>query len=78
MEEELLTTPKAETEDTVDITAGEPQLSEAPQQTQSLTLAVADYTMIAVTSIPIGALSGAIFMIIGFAYLGIVHIFKKV
>ena len=76
MEEELLTTPEAETEDTVEITDGEPKVSEAPQQTESLTLAVEDYNMIAV--IPIGALSGAIFMIIGFAYLGIVHIFKKV
>ena len=77
MEEELLTTPEAETEDTVEITDGEPEVSEAPQQTESL-LAVEDYNMIAVKSIPIGALSGAIFMIIGFAYLGIVHIFKKV
>lgn len=76
--EELLTTPKAETEDTVEITDGEPKVSESPQQTESLTLAVEDYNMIAVKSIPIGALSGAIFMIIGFAYLGIVHIFKKV
>lgn len=76
--EELLTTPEAETEDTADITDGAPEVSEAPQQTESLTLAVEDYNMIAVKSIPIGALSGAIFMIIGFAYLGIVHIFKKV
>ncbi|RHQ67081.1 hypothetical protein DWY28_02580 [Ruminococcus sp. AF24-32LB] len=78
MEEELLTTPKEETEDTVEITDGEPKISETPQQTESLTLAVEDYNMIAVKSIPIGALSGAIIMIIGFAYLGIVHIFKKV
>lgn len=77
MEEELLTTPEEETEDTVEIT-DEQKVSEAPQQTESLTLAVEDYNMIAVKSIPIGALSGAIFMIIGFAYLGIVHIFKKV
>ena len=75
--EELLTTPEEETEDTK-ITDSEPEVSEAPQQTESLTLAVEDYNMIAVKSIPIGALSGAIFMIIGFAYLGIVHIFKKV
>ncbi len=76
--EELLTAPEEETEDTVEITDGEPKVSEAPQQTESLTLAVEDYNMIAVKSIPIGALSGAIIMIIGFAYLGIVHIFKKV
>lgn len=78
MEEELLTTPEEETEDTVEITDGELKVSETPQQTESLTLAVEDYNMIAVKSIPIGALSGAIIMIIGFAYLGIVHIFKKV
>lgn len=78
MEEELLTTPEEETKDTVEITDGEPKVSETPQQTESLTLAVEDYNMIAVKSIPIGALSGAIIMIIGFAYLGIVHIFKKV
>lgn len=78
MEEELLTTSEEETEDTVEITDGEPKVSETPQQTESLTLAVEDYNMIAVKSIPIGALSGAIIMIIGFAYLGIVHIFKKV
>ena len=78
MEEELLTTPEEEPEDTVEITDGEPKVSETPQQTESLTLAVEDYNMIAVKSIPIGALSGAIIMIIGFAYLGIVHIFKKV
>ena len=71
MEEELLTTPEAETEDTVEITDGEPEVSEAPQQAESLTLAVEDYNMIAVKSIPIGALSGAIFMrILGlFTYL---------
>lgn len=78
MEEELLTTPEEEIKDTIEITDGEPKVSETPQQTESLTLAVEDYNMIAVKSIPIGALSGAIIMIIGFAYLGIVHIFKKV
>ena len=76
--EELLTSPEEETAGPADITDGAPEVSEAPQQTESLTLAVEDYNMIAVKSIPIGALSGAIFMIIGFAYLGIVHIFKKV
>ena len=45
MEEELLTTPEAETEDTVEITDGEPKVSEAPQQTESLTLAVEDYNI---------------------------------
>ena len=56
MEEELLTTPEAETEDTVEITDGGPNVSEAPQQTESLTLAVEDYNMIAVKSIPISPL----------------------
>lgn len=46
-------------------------------ETAAYTLAVTDYNMIAVKSIPIGALCGAIIMIIGFTYLGIVHIFKK-
>ena len=78
MDEELLTTPEDETTDTVELTDGEPEVSEDSQQTESLTLAVEDYNAIAVKSIPIGALSGAIFMIVGFAYLGIVHIFKKV
>ena len=78
MDEELLTTPEDETTDTVEVTDGEPEVSEDSQQTESLTLAVEDYNAIAVKSIPIGALSGAIFMIVGFAYLGIVHIFKKV
>ena len=78
MDEELLTTPEDETTDTVEMTDGEPKVSEDSQQTESLTLAVEDYNAIAVKSIPIGALSGAIFMIVGFAYLGIVHIFKKV
>ena len=77
MDEELLTTPE-ETTDTVELTDGEPKVSEDLHQTESLTLAVEDYNAIAVKSIPIGALSGAIFMIVGFAYLGIVHIFKKV
>lgn len=76
--EELLTSPEEETAGAADITDGVPEISETPQQTESLTLAVEDYNAIAVKSIPIGALSGAIFMIIGFAYLGIVHIFKKV
>lgn len=45
---------------------------------ETMVLSVEDYNHIAVSSIPIGALSGAIFMIIGFAFLGIVKIFKKV
>lgn len=78
MDEELFTTPEDETADTVEVTDGDPEVSEDPQKTETLTLAVEDYNAIAVKSIPIGALCGAIFMIVGFAYLGIVHIFKKV
>lgn len=78
MDEELFTTPEDETADTVEVTDGDPEASEDPQETETLTLAVEDYNAIAVKSIPIGALCGAIFMIVGFAYLGIVHIFKKV
>ncbi len=78
MDEELFTTPEDETADTVELTDGDPEVSQDPQETESLTLAVEDYNAIAVKSIPIGALCGAIFMIVGFAYLGIVHIFKKV
>ena len=40
--EELLTTSEEETEDIVEITDGEPKVSETPQQTESLTLAVED------------------------------------
>lgn len=78
MDEELLTSPEEETEETVEVTDGELEVSETSQQIEAVTLAVADYNMIAVKSIPIGALCGAIFMIIGFTFLGIVHIFKKV
>lgn len=47
-------------------------------QVQSMTLSVSDYSNITVSSIPVGALCGAIIMIIGFTFLGIVKIFKKV
>ena len=53
--EELLTSPEEETAGTADITDGAQEVSETPQQTESLTLAVEDYNMIAVKSIPIGA-----------------------
>lgn len=41
-------------------------------------MTIQDYNHLAISSIPIGALSGAIFMIIGFTLHGIVKIFKKV
>ena len=59
------------------LTDGESEISDDTLQTEAF-LSVGDYNTIAVSSIPIGVLCGAIFMIVGFAYLGIVHIFKKV
>lgn len=83
--EELLTSPEEETDDSSqftddspEMTSGEPEVSDDVLQNTEALLSAGDYNTIAVKSIPIGALSGAIFMIIGFAYLGIVHIFKKV
>lgn len=62
-----------ETADSVNIT--EPEVSKSPEY-EALT--VQDYNHFAISSIPIGALSGAIFMIIGFTLHGIVKIFIKV
>lgn len=78
METEILTSPE-ETQPEDTFTEGES--SEAPSdsvQTEAYSLSVADYNHIAISSIPIGALSGAIFMIIGLSFLGIVKIFKKI
>lgn len=41
-------------------------------------MTIQDYNHLAISSVPTGALSGAIFMIIGFTLHGIVKIFKKV
>lgn len=83
--EELLTSPEEETDDSSlftddspEITAGEPEVSDDVLQNTEALLSVADYNTIAVKSIPIGVLCGAIFMLVGFTCLGIVHIFKKV
>ena len=46
-------------------------------QTEALTLSISDYSKIMLSSIPVGFLSGAIFMIIGFTILGIVKIIKN-
>ena len=61
-----------------ELTDGEP-VSEAQldTDTEAYTLSVTDYGSFAVSSIPIGVLCGAIFMIIGLALAGIVKIFKK-
>lgn len=56
----------------------EPLFISPQMETDALVLTVSDYSTIAISSISIGVLSGAIFMIIGFAFLGIVKIFKKV
>ncbi|MDO4276339.1 MAG: hypothetical protein Q4D16_21940 [Eubacteriales bacterium] len=45
--------------------------------TDAYTLSVSDYGLLTVSSIPIGALCGAIIMIVGLAVMGIVKIFKK-
>lgn len=44
---------------------------------QTYSLAVSDYATLTVSSIPLGALCGAMFMIVGLAVLGLVKIFKK-
>lgn len=46
-------------------------------ETEALTLSISDYSKIMLSSIPVGVLSGAIFMIIGFTVLGIVKIIKN-
>jgi len=65
------------TDDSPEMTSGESAVSDDVLQNTEALLSAGDYNTIAVKSIPIGALCGAIFMIVGFAYLGIVHIFKK-
>lgn len=44
---------------------------------EAYVLTVSDYGSLMVSSIPVGALLGAIFMIVGLTVLGIVKIFKK-
>lgn len=46
-------------------------------ETEILTLSVSDYSSYVISSIPVGVLSGAIFMIIGLTAWGILKIFKK-
>ena len=59
-----------------DLTDGQ-ELSNS-DQLQAITLSVSDYSSIAISSIPIGALCGAIIMIIGYTFLGIVKILKQI
>lgn len=72
---ELTDTETLETTGTDSETAAGPEVSAIPGY-EAMT--IQDYNHLAISSIPIGALSGAIFMIIGFTLHGIVKIFKKV
>lgn len=72
---ELTDTETLETTGTDSETAAEPEVSASPEY-EAMT--IQDYNNLAISSVPIGALSGAIFMIIGFTLHGIVKIFKKV
>lgn len=85
---DLLTAPEEESgiseepevsDSTLELTDGEPEVSDGVSQDTEFEalLSVKDYNTIAVSSIPIGVLCGAIFMLVGFTYLGIVNIFKK-
>lgn len=62
------------TQQEADVTLTETYSSELPEAW----LEISDYGKIAVSSIPIGALAGAIFMIVGLGVWVIVKIFKKV
>lgn len=72
---ELTDTETLETIGTDSETAAGPDVSASPGY-EAMT--IQDYNHLAISSVPIGALSGAIFMIIGFTLHGIVKIFKKV
>ena len=72
---ELADTEILETDGTDSETAADPEVSASPGY-EAMT--IQDYNHLAISSVPIGFLSGAIFMIIGFTLHGIVKIFKKV
>ena len=48
------------------------------EQEEIIPMTIEDYGKIAVGSVPVGGLMGAIFMIVGLAVLGIVKIFKSI
>lgn len=50
----------------------------AQPEIEAYTISITDYANLAISSIPIGVLLGAIFMIVGLTLLGIVKIFKKI
>ena len=54
----------------------ESEVSQSPEQYEALT--IQDYNHFAISFIPVGCLSGAIFMIVGFSLHGIIKVFKKV
>lgn len=72
---ELTDTETLETDGTISETAADPEVSASPEY-EAMT--IQDYNHLAISSVPIGFLSGAIFMIIGLTVHGIVMIFKKV
>ena len=72
---ELTDTETLETTGTDSETTAGPEVSASPGY-EAMT--IQDYNHLAISSIPIGFLGGAIFMIIGFSLNGIVKIFKKV
>lgn len=71
---ELTDTETLETTGTDSETAAEPEVSASPEY-EAMT--IQDYNHLAISSIPIGFLCGAIFMIVGLSILGLVRIFKK-
>lgn len=72
---ELTDTETLETDGTDSESTADPDVSASPEY-EAMT--IQDYNHLAISSVPIGFLSGAIFMIIGFTLNGIVKIFKKV
>lgn len=72
---ELTDTETLETTGTDSETTARPEVSANPEY-EAMT--IQDYNHLAISSIPIGFLCSAIFMIIGFSLNGIVKIFKKV
>ena len=71
---ELTDTETLETDGTDSVTAADPEVSASPEYE---TMTIQDYNHLAISSVPIGFLSGAIFMIVGLSILGLVRIFKK-
>lgn len=71
-----LTDTEIETDEESSDNTLESEVSESPEQYEALT--IQDYNHFAISFIPIGGLSGAVFMLIGVSILGIIRVFKKV